>query len=247
MNIAQIIHPYAPILLAAISMLLLLLAALYGRPWMAGIVGNARIQREIGLLRKKGAMVLDQLQLTTKSGDIVHIDHLIISNTQVIAISTIGYTGEVMGSIRAPQWTQETPQGAKRIPNPLKEHELILQTIQAALGTRLKIRAISAFTAARLSTDSRDIVPAAVCAKSIHEAIEGTVAGPKQQWAANIIRNVALSGKDSKAEKERTFIARQGNESQFKAARYLLITSAVSMVIAMILAGLRLAATHGLI
>jgi len=247
MDAAQLIPPFMPVITAALSILILLLAAYLGSPWLAGIIGNARIHRELGLLKKKGATVLNHIQLPTKTGDIIHIDHIIITNAQVIAISTLGYSGEIMGSIRSPMWTQETSQGSNRIPNPLKEHELILQTIEGALGTRLKTRAISAFTAARLSTDARDIVHASTCAKAMHAAVEGITTGPKQEWAANIIRNVALTGKDSQAEKERAFISRQGNESRFNNARYMLIASAALMIAAIILAVLRSAATHGVI
>lgn len=247
MDINQLIHPYTPILLAVLSVLLLLFAAYFGAPWLSGVIGNNRIQRQLGVLRKKGATVLDNIQLATKSGDIVHVDHLIITNEQVIAISTLGYSGEIMGSIRAAVWTQETTQGNHRIPNPLKEHELILQTIEGALGTRLKVRAISAMTSGKVSSDSADIMPASACAKAMNEAIEGVSNGGKQQWATNIIRNVALSGKDIRVHKERTFIARQGNESRFKTARYMLMGSAVLMLLSMILAAVRLAATHGVI
>lgn len=247
MAVAQLVHPNTPIILTALSILLLLVSAYYARPWLAGIIGNARIHRELSLLSKKGATVLNQLQLATKTGDVVHIDHLIITNAQVIAISALGYFGEIMGSIRSSVWTQETSQGSNRIPSPLKEHELILQTIQSTLGTRLKIRAISAFTAGKVSSDSKDVVAAATCAKAMHAAIEGVTTGAKQQWAANIIRNIALAGKDSKIAQERAFLAKQGSEAQLKSARHLLIGSALLMLLAVIMAGIRLAALHGLI
>lgn len=247
MDAAQLIHPNLPIIVAGTSILLLSLATYFGSPWLAGILGKARIERELGLLRKKGATVLHHIQLPTKTGDLVHIDHLIITNAQVIAISTLGYFGEIMGSIRSSVWTQETAQGSNRIPSPLKEHDLILQTIHGALGTRLKVRAISALTAGKVRSDSKDIVAAATCARAMHAAVDGVTTGAKQEWASNIIRNVSLSGRESEIEKEKAFIARQGNESHFKSARYLLVISATLMLLAMALAGLRLAATHGLI
>jgi len=246
MDVTQLIHPNTPVVLAAFSVATVLPSAYFAKPWLAGIIGNARIQRELGLLRKKGATVLNHVQLTGKTGDIVHIDHLIITNAQVIAVTTLGYSGEIMGSVRSSVWTQETPQGPRRIPNPLRDHELILQTIQAALGTRLKVRAISAFTAGTVSSDSNEIVAAAQCARAMHAAIDGVTIGSKQEWAANIIRNVSLKGKDSQKEKERAFISRQGNESRLRTARHLLFASALLMAVAIAMAGLRLAATHGL-
>jgi len=246
MDSLQIIPPSAPVIIAALSIVFLLIAIYYARPWLAGVIGNARIERELGLLRKKGATVMDHIQLTTKHGEPIHIDHLIVTNAQIIAISTLGYTGDIMGSIRASMWTQEMAQGSHRFPNPIKNHEVILHTIQSVLGERLKIRAISAFTAGRLHTDSKDIVPAAECARAMHAAVEGVTTGSKQQWATNIIRNIALTGVDSKAEKERAFIARQGNEAHLEVARHTMIASAVLMLLAIALAGIRLTVQHSL-
>jgi len=247
MDVIELIHPNMPIIVAAASMLFMLAAALYARPWIAGVISSARIHRELNLLRKKGATVMDHIQLVTKTGDVIHIDHLIVTNAQVIAISTLGYSGDIMGSIRASTWVQETAQGSHRFPNPLKNHETIIHTIQSALGDRLRIRAISAFTAGHLHSDSKDVVAAGECAKAMHAAIEGVTTGAKQQWAANIIGNIALTGGESKMEKERAFIARQGNETHFRIARYAIMTSALLMLIAMILATVRAAAIHGLI
>jgi hypothetical protein len=247
MDLSQFIDPNIPVILAAISMTTLFLAIYLARPWLAGMIGNARIERELGRLKKKGATVMNHIQLATKAGDVIHIDHLVITNAQVIAITTLGYSGEIMGSVRASTWVQETAQGSQRIPNPLIHHQEIVRTIQSALGDRIKIRAISAFTAGNLSTDSKEIVQAAACAKAMHAAVESVTTGAKQQWAANILRNITLTNVDSKVEKERAFIARQGNESQLKNARTLMLTSLFFMLLAITLAGLRLAVGHGLI
>jgi len=247
MDVLELIHPNTPVVMASVSIVLMLIAAFYARPWVAGVISSARIHRELSRLRKKGATVMDHIQLVSRTGDVVHIDHLVITNAQVIAISTLGYSGDIMGSIRASTWVQETAQGSHRFPNPLKNHETILHTIQSALGNRLKVRAISAFTAGRLHSDSKDVVAAGECAKAMHAAIEGVTTGAKQQWAANIIGNIALTGGESKAEKERAFIARQGNETHLKIARYTISLSALLMLIAMIVAAVRAAAVHGLI
>jgi hypothetical protein len=248
MDSIQLIHPETPLIMASASILFLLIALYYARPWLAGVIGNARIQRELGLLKKKGAIVMNHIQLPTKKGTVIHIDHLIITNAQLIAISTLGYSGEILGSVRSATWMQETAQGRHRFTNPLRHHEMVQQTIHSFLGSRLKIRTISAFTAGHLrGTDSRDVVTAAECAKAIHAAIEGITTGAKQHWAANIIRNITLADADSRAEKERAFIARQGNEKHFKIARYMLAVSTVLMLLAIIVAGIHLASNHGLI
>lgn len=246
MDAMQYIHPYTPILMAVISILLLLATIYYARPWLAGMIGSNRIQRELSQLEKKGATVMNHIQLTTKLGDVLHLDHLIITNKQVICVSTLGYSGEIMGSIRASSWTQETSQGSHRFANPLRNHELITSTIESALGNKLEIKAISAFTAGNVQVDSEEVATATQCAKTLHAAIEEGASGPKQQWASNILRNIALTGADSKRERELAFIARQGNEQHLKISRYTMTSSALLMLLAIILAGVRLAAQHGL-
>mgnify|MGYP005845570463 CR=1 FL=1 len=246
MDNIQHIHPYTPILMAVISILLLLATIYYAKPWLLGMIGSSRIQKKLSELAKKGATVMNHIQLTTRQGDVLHLDHLIITNTQVICVSILGYAGEIMGSIRASTWTQETSQGSHRFPNPIKHHETIKNTIQAALGDKLEVKAISAFTAGNLHTDSDEVTTAAQCAETLHSAIEEGASGSKQQWASNILRNIALTGADSKRERELAFIARQGNEQQLKISRYTMGTSALLMLVAVILAGIRSAAQHGL-
>jgi len=246
MDSMQYIHPYTPILMAIISMLLLLATIYYAKPWLLGLIGSSRIQKQLGELAKKGATVMNHIQLTTKLGDVLHLDHLIITNKQVICVSTLGYSGEIMGSIRGSTWTQETSQGSHRFPNPILNHELIKNTIQSALGNKLEVKTISAFTAGNLHVDSREVATATECAETLHEAIEEGATGSKQQWASNILRNIALTGADSKRERELAFIARQGNERQLKVSRYAMGSSALLMLLAIILAGIRSAAQHGL-
>ena len=238
MDSMQYIHPNTPIIMAAISLVLLLIAAYYAKPWLIGLIGSNRIQKELAALHKKGAIVMDHIQLTTKQGELIHIDHLIITNSQVIAVSILGYSGEIMGSIRASVWTQETANGNHRFTNPLKSHEAITSTIQGALGSRLQVKAITAFTAGNLHTDSDEVLSASSCAGVLHAAIEENTTGAKQQWAQNILRNIALAGNDRKVEKERAFIVRQGSEQQLQLARVSMGISSLLMLLAIILAGI---------
>ena len=246
MDSMQYIHPYTPILMAVVSMLLLLATVYYAKPWLVGLIGSSRIQKQLGELEKKGATVMNHIQLSTKTGDSLNLDHLIITNKQVICVSTLGYSGEIMGSIRASMWTQETSQGSHRFANPILNHELIKNTIQAALGNKLEIKTISAFTAGNIHVDSSEVMSAAACAETLHEAIEEGPTGSKQQWASNILRNIALTGAASKRERELAFIANQGNEQQLKFSRYTMGASALLMLLAIALAGIRSAAQHGL-
>jgi len=245
MDSMQYIHPNTPVIMAVLSIVLLLVAIYYAKPWLIGLIGSNRIQKELSALQKKGAIVMNHIQLTTKQGELIHIDHLIITNSQMIAVSILGYSGEIMGSIRASSWTQETANGSHRFANPLKNHEAITATIQGALGDRMQVKAITAFTAGNLHTESEEVLSASSCAGVLHAAIEENTAGAKQQWAQNILRNIALAGADSKIEKERAFLVRQGSEQQLQLARVSMGMSSLLMLLAIILAGIRAAAQHG--
>jgi len=248
MDSMQIIHPATPVVLAAAAILFLMFAIYYARPWLAAMIGGARIQRELSLLEKKGASVMNHVQFATKAGEVIHVDHLIITNTEVTAISLLGYSGEILGSVRSATWIQETSQGRHRFPNPAREHDLIKQTIRSFLGDKLEIHTISAFTAGNLQgTISDEIMNAADCAKTMHESIEEMTTGSKLFWASNTIKSVVLKDAGRKVEQERAFVSRQGSEGRLKKARYMMASSAVMMLLAIALAAIRSAAAHGII
>ena len=244
MDAIQMIPAATPVVLGILSVVLLTVAIYFARPWLAGLIGNARIERGLNLLENKGATVLNHVLLADKKGDTTHIDHLIITNTQIIAISTLGYSGEILGSVRGATWIQETRQGSYRFPNPVKHHENIRNILHGILGERLKVRTISAFTSGRLhgkATD--DVVSAHECARVMDAAMEEVSTGSRQQWAGNVIRNIQLED-PRKRERDSAFISRQGNEKHLKAAQYLMASSAVLMLLAVVTAGVRLAANQ---
>jgi hypothetical protein len=247
MDAIEMIPSVTPVILGVLSIFLLAISTYFAMPWLAAMIGNARVKRGLNLLKEKGATVLNHLLLADKKGDTIYIDHLIITNAQIIAISTLGYSGEILGSVRGRTWIQETRQGSYRFPNPLIHHEAIRNVLHGILGERHKVRTMSAFTAGRLQgTDSKEIVSAHECANAIHAAVDEGATGPRQQWASNIIRNVQLKG-DTKTARDRNFISRQGNEKHLKAAQYMMIGSSTLMLLAIITAGLRLAVNHGVI
>ena len=247
MHTIQMIPTVTPIVLGMLSLSLLAFSIYFARAWLAAMIGEVRIELKLNLLKKRGATVLRHLLLADKKGDTTHIDHLIITNAEIIAISTLGYSGEILGSVRGATWIQETRQGRHRFPNPVRHHETIRNLLHGILGERIKIRTLSAFTAGHLQgTDSNEVVSACECAKAIHAELEEITTGTKQQWAGNIIRNVRLKG-TVHAAKERTLISQQGNEKHLKAAQYMMASSATLMLLAIVTAGVRLAANHGVI
>ncbi|MDT8376363.1 MAG: nuclease-related domain-containing protein [Mariprofundaceae bacterium] len=247
MDAIQMIPAAAPVILGISSVLLLAVSIYLARPWLAGLIGNARIERSLNQLKNTGATVLNNVLLADKKGDATHIDHLIITNAQIIAISTLGYSGEILGSVRGASWIQETRQGSYRFPNPVKHHETIRNILHGILGERVKVRTISAFTSGRLNGNATDdVVSAQECVRVINAAVEGVTTGSRQQWAGNVIRNVQLEDR-RKRERELAFISRQGNEKHLKAAHHLMAGSAALMLLAIVTAGLRLAANHGAI
>lgn len=247
MDAIEMIPAATPILLGGLSVILLAGSTYFAMPWLAGLIGQARIKRELNLLKHKGATVLNHLLLTDKKGEIIHIDHLIITNAQIIAISTLGYSGEILGSVRGATWIQKTHQGRYRFPNPVRRHETICNLLHGILGERLKVRAVTAFTAGHLQgTYTDEVVSAHKCARAMHAAVEGVTTGSRQQGASNILQNVMLVDKHH-TNRERAFISQQGNEKYLKAAHYMMTGSALLMLLAISTAGLRLAVNHGVI
>jgi len=247
MDAIQMIPAVTPIVLGGLSLLLLIVSIYFAKPWLAGLIGKARIERQLNLLKNKGATVFNHLVLADKKGETAHIDHLIITNAQIIAISTLGYSGEILGSVRGATWIQETPQGRHRFPNPVRHHETIRNLLHGILGERLKVRTVSAFTAGHLhGTDSEEVVNAHECANAMNAAVEGVTTGPKQHWATNIIQNLMIED-SGQADREHAFTSRQGNEKHLKAAQLMMAGSATLMFIAIVLAATRLAVNHGVI
>ncbi len=247
MDAIEMIPSVTPVILGSLSIFLLVISTYFAMPWLVAMIGNTRVERGLNLLKEKGAIVLNHLLLADKKGDIIHIDHLIITNAQIIALSTLGYSGEILGSVRGRTWIQETRQGSYRFPNPLVHHEAIRNVLHGMLGERLKVKTISAFTSGRLQGDAtEEVVSAQVCANTIHAAVEGIATGSRQQWASNIIRNVQLKDRRN-LERERSFVTHQGNEKYLKIAQSLMAGSALLMLLAIAVAGLRLAVNHGVI
>ena len=247
MDAIQALPTITPLILGAISVFLLIISIFLAKPWLAGVISNARIERSLNLLKSKGATVLNHVLLANKKGEVIHIDDLIITNTEIFAITTLGYSGEILGSVRSATWTQETRQGSSRFPNPMRHHEITRSVLQGILGERLAVKTISVFTSGHLhGTDTGEVMSAQQFAQSMRESMEEITTGPKQYWASNIIKNVLVSDR-RKTKRDHAFVSHQGNVAQLKTARLMIAASAVLMLLAMVIVGLRLAANYNLI
>jgi hypothetical protein len=126
-------------------------------------------------------------------------------------------------------------------------HEAIRSVLHGILGERLKVKTISAFTSGHLQGEaSNEVVSAQACAEAMRAAVEGVTTGSRQQWAGNIIRNVQLEDRHH-LERESSFISQQGNEKYLKTAQQLMAGSALLMLLAITVVGLRLATNYGVI
>jgi len=246
MDVIQMIPAVAPIVLGGGSIVLLMAGTYYATPWLAGVMGESRIRGKLKLLKSKGATIMNHLLLADKKGGVIHIDYLIITNGQMIALSTLGYAGSIMGTMRGGAWMQETSHGSFRFPNPTKHHEAIRLVLNGILGERHRVKTITAFTAGGLQgTGGREIVNANECTKLLGEIGEGDVTGPEQQRVTETIQSVMLKER-RQGKRKQAFITQQGDEKHLNIARFLLAGSAVLMLLAIVVAGLRLAANRGL-
>lgn len=247
MDVIQLIPPVTPIVLGGSSILLLFIAIYYSMPWLAGLMGEVRIKRKLKLLKSKGATIMNHLLLADKKSSVIHIDHLIITNAQIIALSTLGYAGSIMGTVRGGVWMQETNHGSFKFPNPAMHHEAIRVVLHGILGERHRVRTITAFTAGGFQgTGGNEIVNASECTNVMDEAGEGDVTGPEQQWATETIQSVMLKDR-RQAKRKQAFITQQGDEKHLNIARSLLAGSALLMLLAIVVAGLHLAENRGLL
>jgi len=246
MDMIQLIPAVTPIVLGGISVLLLVAAIYYSMPWLAGLMGEARINRKLNALKSRGVTIMNHLLLADKKGTVIHIDNLIITNAQIIAVTTLGYAGSILGSIRGGAWVQETSHGSFRFPNPSIHHEAIKIVLHGILGERHKVRTITAFTAGGLQGNGgRDMVNADECTKLMDELGEGDISGAEQQWITESIQGVMLEDR-REAKRKQAFITQQGDQKHLNIARSLMAASTLLMLLAIVVAGVRLAANRGL-
>lgn len=242
------IDPSLLIGLAAASIVLLALAIWLAAPWLGAYLGLARLSAQLKAFEKNGATVLNSILLPDKKGETTHVSHLVITNNSITVIERAGYSGEIYGSLRDALWVQNTNKGQHRFPNPVRNHETIRNTLQGILGTKLRVRTLTVFTAGKLHIPESDYVMPSKGFERIAEQIaQEKAAGPKQAWASNLVRNIALQDQAAEESILSASNKMQGDTRHLKAAGYLFAGSALSMLCAIILAGGRMAASAGIL
>lgn len=242
------IDPLIMITAAILSILLLAAAIWLSMPWISAILGQQRLAGQLKQFEKSGSAVLNSVALPDKRGETTHINHLVITNQSITVIERAGYSGNIYGSLRDALWVQETKKGQHRFPNPVRNHETIRKTLQAILGTKMRIRTVTVFTAGTLHIpDSEYVMPSKNFLKFSEQISQEKPAGPKQIWASNLLRNVTIQDTEAEASTLLAANEMQGNPLHLKMAGYLLAASALTMFGAILLAGGRAAASLGII
>ncbi|MDX8395693.1 MAG: nuclease-related domain-containing protein [Mariprofundaceae bacterium] len=222
------------------SLLLFIVSAFLAKPWLAGYLGQQRIQRELQKLTRKGATVLDYIQLPNQTGEMLHLQHLIITNRHLIAVNLVGYSGNIYGSLHDGMWVRETSQGNVRFPNPIRSQEEIQKTLAARLGNRQEIKTITVFTAGKLHVgESEQVIQASELSNILQPLTDDIKGGTRIGWASQLINNLVIGDEEGRIAQEKMFLAAQGNPKQLYTARVLTVFSASLMLLSMLAVGAR--------
>jgi len=228
----------APALLAAASLVSLLLALYLAWPWISGVMGKSTVGRKLAALEKRGCRIMHQVMLPARNGESVFIDHLLFAPGGVFVITTIARAGAVHGSLRDAMWVQEF-HGQHRFPNPLRANAARVETVRAVLGRKLPIHGVVVFEAGHLAgTLPENIIRPNQLDQWVREhASERTLGDGTLRRLAASIENILLRDEASRREHEASFMAEQGLESRLRAATMLAVASVTLMLAAAGVAG----------
>lgn len=241
------IEPSLLIGLAGISTILLALAIWLAAPWLIAFFGQERLIAQLKQFERNGATVFNSILLPDKKGETTHISHLVITNGSITVIERLGYSGDIYGSLRDALWTQSN-KGQHRFPNPVRNHDAIRTTLQGILGTEMRIRTITVFTAGKLHIQqSPYVIPSKAFDQVTEQLLQEKASGPKQAWASNLLRNIILQDKEAEQSILSTANEMQGDPRHLKASGYLLACCATFMLCAIMLAAGRMAASIGIL
>lgn len=235
------IMEYIALSLVALSVLTMLVAYWQVRPYLRGLIGGWRVEKELQKLRDQGAAMMQGVTLPLRNGELCHIDYLIVRGRQVVAVMLLGHDGEISGSMRDALWSSRKGKENQRFANPLRHHEKVKQAIEAMLGSKQDVRVCSVFTGGELHvSDMSEVMTAEHFERSMDEWLAETRDHKKQDWAVNLFRQISIRSHSVIIDREHSFTIRQSNQEQVQRARYSLYAGIALMLAALLTALLHL-------
>lgn len=99
----------------------------------SGRRGEKAVAKELGRLKKKDYIVLNDLLLPTANGKTSQVDHVVISTRGIFVIETKNHAGRISGSEQAQYWQQHLSSQSRGFYNPVLQNRSHLRAIRRHL------------------------------------------------------------------------------------------------------------------
>ncbi|MDE6741493.1 MAG: NERD domain-containing protein [Muribaculaceae bacterium] len=120
------------LLLAALSVRLVIWWR-RGKTLRSGRRGEKAVAKELGRLKKKDYIVINDLLLPTANGKTSQVDHVVVSTRGIFVIETKNHAGRISGSEQAQYWQQHLSSQSRGFYNPVLQNRSHLRAVRRHL------------------------------------------------------------------------------------------------------------------
>ncbi|MDE6548324.1 MAG: NERD domain-containing protein [Muribaculaceae bacterium] len=104
-----------------------------GKARRSGKRGEKMVAKELGRLKKKDYIVINDLMLPSSNGRTSQIDHVVVSSRGIFVIETKNHAGRISGAEHAQYWQQHLSSQSRSLYNPLLQNRSHLRAIRRLL------------------------------------------------------------------------------------------------------------------
>ena len=104
-----------------------------GKARRSGRRGEKVVAKELGRLKKKDYIVLNDLLLPTVNGKTSQIDHVVVSTRGIFVIETKNHAGRISGSEQGQYWQQHLSSQSRGFYNPILQNRSHLRAVRRHL------------------------------------------------------------------------------------------------------------------
>lgn len=104
-----------------------------GKARRSGKHGEKIVAKELGRLKKKDYIVINDLLLPAANGKTSQIDHVVVSTRGIFVIETKNHAGRISGAENAQYWQQHLPSRSQGFYNPILQNRSHLRAIRRLL------------------------------------------------------------------------------------------------------------------
>jgi hypothetical protein len=195
-------------------------------------MGVEIVRRKLSLFERGGCVAFQSVNLPARQGNMVHIDHLLVSPSGVFVIAVENHPGTILGSYRDAMWVQSHCGQQHRFHNPLRHSSACCEAIRSILGSKHPVQDVVVFVSGALKGNMpENVVPASRLAAFISSHGKPWLSQGGVQRIASAIQSIAM--KDADSEHESRFVLRRQLESRLQWAKGLLAVSGILVGIAL--------------